>query len=63
MLVLSRRVSEDIFIGDEIRIRIVRIGPDAVRLGIEAPAHMPILRHDTIVRDQKTDPGSRTESV
>lgn len=36
MLVLSRKMSERILIGDEISITIVRIGPNSVRIGVEA---------------------------
>jgi carbon storage regulator len=44
MLVLSRKTSERILIGDEIAITIVRIGPTAVRVGIDAPKTMNIVR-------------------
>ena len=44
MLVLSRKTSERILIGDEIAITIVRIGPNSVRIGIEAPKSMNIVR-------------------
>ena len=44
MLVLSRKTSERILIGDEIAITIVRIGPNSVRVGIEAPKTMSIVR-------------------
>jgi len=37
MLVLSRQVGERVFIGDAIRIVVVRINRHNVRLGIEAP--------------------------
>ena len=46
MLVLSRKLSEVIQIGDDIKIIVVRIGPHSVRIGIEAPKHMTILRPD-----------------
>ncbi len=46
MLVLSRKPGERIMIGDEIAITIVRIGPNAVRIGIEAPRYMNIVREE-----------------
>ncbi|MGD9854047.1 MAG: carbon storage regulator [Planctomycetaceae bacterium] len=46
MLVLSRKPGERIMIGDEIAITIVRIGPNAVRLGIDAPRDMNIVREE-----------------
>jgi carbon storage regulator len=44
MLVLSRKTSERILIGDEIAITILRIGPNSVRVGIDAPKTMSIVR-------------------
>ena len=44
MLVLSRKTSERILIGDDIAITIVRIGPNSVRIGIDAPKSMNIVR-------------------
>jgi carbon storage regulator len=44
MLVLSRKLSEQIQIGDEITITVVRIGPHSVRIGIDAPSEMNIKR-------------------
>ena len=46
MLVLSRKTSERILIGDEIAITIVRIGPSSVRVGIDAPKTMNIVREE-----------------
>lgn len=46
MLVLSRRAGERIQIGDEIEVTVVRIGPGIVRIGIDAPSQMPIVREE-----------------
>lgn len=44
MLVLSRHRDESIMIGDEVMITIVDIRGDKVRLGIDAPAEIPVHR-------------------
>lgn len=44
MLVLSRRENETICIGDNIYVTVVRIGPDKVRIGIEAPREVRVKR-------------------
>ena len=49
MLVLSRKASQQVMIGTDIRITVVRIDRNQVRLGIEAPAGVAILR-DELVR-------------
>lgn len=46
MLVLSRKESEKVKLGDSIVLTIVRISGDRVRLGIDAPADMLILREE-----------------
>ncbi len=46
MLVLSRKLNEQILIGDDIVLTIVDIRGDKVRLGIEAPAEIPVHRHE-----------------
>jgi len=44
MLVLSRRENERIRLGDAIIVTVVRVAGDRVRLGIEAPASVLVLR-------------------
>ncbi|NLY02125.1 MAG: carbon storage regulator [Rhodopirellula sp.] len=44
MLVLSRKVNEEIVIGDDIRVRLVKIGGGRVRLGITAPPNLNVRR-------------------
>ncbi len=46
MLVLSRKVGERIWIGENISVTVVRITGGGVRLGIEAPAEMPVVREE-----------------
>lgn len=46
MLVLSRKKNESIVIGDSIVITVVEIRGDRVRLGIEAPAEVPVHRRE-----------------
>jgi carbon storage regulator len=46
MLVLSRRAGERIQIGDQVEVTVVRIGPGMVRIGVEAPQQMQVLREE-----------------
>jgi len=46
MLVLTRKKSESIVIGEGVTITIVQIGDGRVRLGIEAPKQVPIIRSE-----------------
>jgi carbon storage regulator len=44
MLILSRRENEQIHLGDSIVVTVVRVAGDQVRLGIEAPRDLRVLR-------------------
>lgn len=46
MLVLSRKLGEKIYIGDNICITLVDIRGDKIRLGIEAPRDVPVYRQE-----------------
>lgn len=46
MLVLSRKESQRIRLGDSIVITVVRVAGDKVRLGIDAPRDMLVLRDE-----------------
>lgn len=46
MLVLSRKAGERILVGDDVVITVVRVGPNSVRVGIEAPRDMNIVREE-----------------
>jgi|LakMenEpi03Aug12_release.lakeMendotaPanAssembly.Ray.scaffolds.fasta_scaffold4112728_1 carbon storage regulator len=48
MLILSRKLDESILIGDSITIKIVSIEKGTVKLGIDAPADIRVLRSELI---------------
>lgn len=66
MLVLSRKVGERIWIGNEICVTVVRLTSGGVRLGIEAPAELPVIREELKVRQaesQAADSSAQVEIV
>jgi carbon storage regulator len=46
MLVLSRKESERIHLGNSITVTVIRVSGDKVRLGIEAPPDILVLREE-----------------
>jgi len=48
MLVLARREKEGIVIGDRITVKVVRIRGNQVRLAIEAPKEVRVLRTELV---------------
>jgi len=54
MLVLSRKQSQQIVIGPDIRITVVKVERNQVRLGIDAPEGLVVLREEIV--------GKQTES-
>lgn len=58
MLVLSRKVGERLWIGENISITVVKVSGGGVRIGIEAPAELPVVREelkDRIDQEVKAD--------
>lgn len=59
MLVLSRKKDEVLCIGDNIRLVIVEVRGDKVRLGVEAPREIEVDRlevRESKIRDRKSTP-------
>jgi carbon storage regulator len=52
MLVLSRKPGERILVGNDVKITVIRIGPNSVRIGIDAPGHLNIVREELCLNDQ-----------
>ncbi len=61
MLVLSRKANQSIMIGSDIRILVVGVDRDQVKLGIEAPRHVPVHRFEIFAEIHRGD-GSATPS-
>jgi carbon storage regulator len=53
MLVLTRRVGEEIVIGDMVRVRIVAVGNQRVKVGITAPSQVTVHREEVHQRLQE----------
>ena len=57
MLILTRKVNESIRIGDSCTVTVVEITGAKVRLGIEAPREIPVVRTEVAARTlTDTDP-------
>jgi carbon storage regulator len=57
MLVLTRKIGEEIIIDEEIRITIVAVRGDRVRLGITAPRETVVDRREIYERRRRPGPG------
>jgi carbon storage regulator len=55
MLILSRKTNESIIIDGRIMVKIVRLEGDLVKLGIEAPADVPVHRQEVYEEIQKNN--------
>ena len=49
MLILQRKVGESIRIGDSITLRVTEIGSDRVKLAIDAPRELSIMREELLL--------------
>jgi len=66
MLIIRRRAGEKILIGEEIELEIMSISGGRVKIGIAAPAHVPILRKEIWLAGQQNVAavrGAATDSI
>jgi carbon storage regulator len=61
MLVFTRRRNETIMIGDGIRIEVLRVGRDGVRLGVVAPPDVAVHRKE--IYDQIREANQKAASA
>jgi carbon storage regulator len=46
MLVLTRKAGQNVMIGDDVTVSVIRIQGNRVRIGVEAPSHLGIRREE-----------------
>jgi carbon storage regulator len=64
MLVLARKLDESILLGDDIVVKVISIDKGVVKLGIEAPKSVSIIRNELLedVKDQNIAASKGVES-
>ena len=63
MLVLSRKAGERIWIGENISVTVVRITGGGVRIGIEAPVEMAVVREELKLRMSQSEDQKSSEPI
>ena len=53
MLILTRKEGESILIGEDIKIKITQILPSSIRIGIDAPKDVNIVREEILYKYPK----------
>ena len=56
MLVLTRKASQAIMIGDDVEISVLAVAGDKVRIGIDAPRAVPVYRKEVWLEIQQEGP-------
>lgn len=62
MLILSRKTNESIVIDGRITVKIIRVEGDVVKLGVEAPADVPVHRQEVYDEIQRNNKEALTQS-
>jgi len=60
MLILTRRISESVIIGDDVKITVLGVKGSQVRIGIDAPKSVSVHREEIYDRIQQENTGDAT---
>jgi carbon storage regulator len=63
MLILSRKSGESIVIAGNIRVKVMRVEGDVVKIGIEAPASVPVHRQEVYDEIQRSNQAAMTQQA
>jgi len=63
VLVLSRKLNQSIMVGDDVRIVVVSVDRDTVKLGIEAPREIPVHRSEVYEEIRRVNQAAAGEPV
>jgi carbon storage regulator len=61
MLVLTRKVNQEIRIGENVVVRVLEIRGNHIRLGIVAPAEVPVVREEILTKVPPLSPQPNSE--
>ncbi len=53
MLVLTRKTNQSIMIGDDVEVSVLSVVGEKVRIGIQAPADVPVFRTEIYIEIQR----------
>lgn len=63
MLVLGRKENQSIIIGDNIRITIIGRSGSSIRIGVEAPSDVKVLRAELELQELQASPTANTRGL
>ena len=61
MLILSRKTGESIVIAGNIRVKVVRVEGEVVKIGVDAPASVPVHRQEVYEEIQRSNQQAVTQ--
>ena len=62
MLVLTRKSNQSVMIGDDIEVTVLSIIGEKVRIGIQAPREIPVLRKEVYLEIQQENAAARASA-
>ena len=61
MLILSRKTGESIVIAGNIRVKVVRVEGETVKIGVDAPSSIPVHRQEVYDEIQRSNQQAATQ--